>query len=213
LSSVFRRTATKPAIVTKEKTMCERKDITVKKRFASLIVRMLTVAVLAQAVFSTSGMAQQNSALEFYDIFVKSNSGDEVQVTMVITQEDGRTAFAQNWFLIDHTNFRLVATSPIPVRFSDRATTSGPPFSGQPDFFTAEITGPGAGVILAIINSITWGFSYGVYADWPMGGSQPFYGLMYEGWSTQTIGQGTGQTKHIFSFNAIRKRGGGGEGR
>lgn len=135
-----------------------------------------------------------------------------VEVTLVITQSDGRTAVSDaqgsNLLTVGPGGARVLTNlSPVPadamlVRFNDRRATGGSPpasvpFAGRPDLVGLEISDQGANAYLAQFTLFSWsGIRYSVQM------SQPNQAKLLLGWG-DPIGFGEPQALYVISFNRI----------
>jgi hypothetical protein len=133
------------------------------------------------------------------------NEYDEVLTTVVISQEDGRTAYGSHWFAVDYASqiLRIGINNADPafdfyVVFSDRNR-----FTGQADRMGVEISRLSPSMIRAAYTLKSWGNAQNsVDAELPANYS--VVGKVYQGWG-ETIGQGTGRALNCISFNGLRR--------
>jgi hypothetical protein len=142
-----------------------------------------------------------------------------VEVTLVITQSDGRTAVSDhaqrpNSLTVGPGGARVLTNlSPVPadailVRFNDRSAAVGSPpivgsppvpipFAGRPDYIGLDISDQGGNAYLAQFTLFAWGgIKYSVQM------SQPNQAKLLFGWG-DTIGFGEPQALYVISFNRI----------
>jgi hypothetical protein len=142
-----------------------------------------------------------------------------VEVTLVITQSDGRTAVSDdaqqpNSLTVGPggtralTNLSPVPADAMPVRFNDRRAAVGSPpiigsppvpvpFAGRPDLVGLEINDQGGNAYLTQFTLFQWGgIKYSVQM------SQPNQAKLLLGWG-DTIGFGEPQAVYVISFNRI----------
>jgi hypothetical protein len=133
------------------------------------------------------------------------NEYDEILTTLVITQEDGRTAYGADWFIIDYSARVLQRgiNNADPafnfyVAFSDRNR-----FHGSADAWGIQISSISASTIRAAMTLKSWGNAqYSVDADLPT--NYASLGKLYQGWG-ETIGHGSGRALHCISFSTLRR--------
>ena len=133
------------------------------------------------------------------------NEFDEILTTLVITQEDGRTAYGADWFVIDYPGrvlrrgiYNADPAFNFYVSFSDRNR-----FSGSADAWGIQISSIGVSTIRAAMTLKSWGNAqYSVDLD--LAANYSALGKIYQGWG-ETIGQGSGRALHCISFNALRR--------
>jgi hypothetical protein len=149
-------------------------------------------------------------AYTFDEIFANQpptdpNEYDEVLTTVVITQEDGRTAYGSHWFTIDYPSqvLRIGINNADPafdfyMVFSDRNR-----FTGQADRLGVQISRLSASMIRVAYILKSWGnVQNSVDAELPANYS--IVGKLYQGWG-DTIGHGTGRALNCISFNSLRR--------
>jgi hypothetical protein len=136
-----------------------------------------------------------------------------VEITLVITQSDGRTAVSDdaqgpNSLTVAPGGARVLTNlSPVPadaisVRFNDRRAAVGSPpvpvpFAGRPDLVGLEISDQGGNAYLAQFTLFAWGgIKYSVQM------SQPNQAKLLLGWG-DTIGFGEPQALYVISFNRV----------
>jgi hypothetical protein len=130
---------------------------------------------------------------------------DEVLTTLVITQEDGRTAYGSSYLVIDYTSRVLQAGINVAdpafyfyLSFSDRNR-----FHGQSDALSVRVSAPKAPVIRVELTLRSWGNTQ-LSFDAELPTNHQFFGKLYRGWG-DTIGQGSGRALHCISFNGLRR--------
>jgi hypothetical protein len=130
---------------------------------------------------------------------------DEVLTTFVITQEDGRTAYGLDWFIVDYPTQILVRgignAEPIfdfSLSFSDRNR-----FAGQADRLGVQISRLSTSMIKVVYTLKSWG-NVQNSVDIELVANYGVVGKIYQGWGS-TIGNGTGRALNCISFNSIRR--------
>jgi hypothetical protein len=135
----------------------------------------------------------------------QTNEYYEVHTTVVITQEDGRTAHGADWLEINHTTHVLQRginnadhAHDYYLRFSDRNR-----FQGNADQAGIQITAINNSILKITFTLKSWGNAqYSVEVD--LVPNHPTFGKIYQGWG-QTIGRGAGKAMHCMSFNDIHR--------
>lgn len=130
---------------------------------------------------------------------------DEVLTTVVITQEDGTTAYGSGWFVVDYASQVLRRginnadhAFDFYLSFSDRNR-----FTGQADQLGVTISRLGPSTIRATYILKSWGnVQHSVDVELPADSS--VVGKVYQGWG-ETIGHGTGRALNCISFNGLQR--------
>lgn len=136
---------------------------------------------------------------------IDPNEFDEAFTTIVVTQEDGRTAYGSAWFAIDYHSQILVRginnvdhASDFYLSFSDRNQ-----FTGQADRLGVTISRISPSTIRATYILKSCGnVQYAVDVHLPV--NVDVVGKLYQGWG-DLIGHGTGRTFNCLSFNGLRR--------
>jgi hypothetical protein len=135
----------------------------------------------------------------------QTNEYYEVHATVVITQEDGRTAHGADWLQINHSTRVLQRginnadqAHDYYLRFSDRNR-----FTGKTDQVGIQVTAVNSSTLKIVFTLKSWGNAqYSVDVGLPS--NYPTFGKIYQGWG-QTIGHGGGKALHCISFNDIHR--------
>ena len=129
-----------------------------------------------------------------------------VASSLVITQEDGRTGFAEGEFGVDPATETIAvgvsnadSAFDLFISFSDRNR-----FQGNADHIGLEIRRGGAGDEIEVRHLLkTWGAEYEQALT--LVGNSGVVGKLYTGFGP-TIGWGTGRALHCLSFHSTGKR-------
>ena len=149
-------------------------------------------------------------AYTFEEIFanqppVAPDEYGEVLTTVVITQEDGRTAYGSNWFVIDYATQELRRginnadhALDFYLSFSDRNR-----FTGLADQLGVTISRLCPSTIRATYILKSWGnVQHSVDVELPANSS--IVGKVYQGWG-ETIAHGSGRALNCVSFNGLQR--------
>jgi hypothetical protein len=128
-----------------------------------------------------------------------------VLTTIVITQEDGRTAYGSHWFTVDYTSqiLRIGINNADPAHdfyfvFSDRNR-----FTGRADRLGVQISRLSPSMIRAAFTLKSWGNAQNS-VDPELPANYSVVGKVYQGWG-ETIGHGTGRALNCISFSSLRR--------
>jgi hypothetical protein len=129
---------------------------------------------------------------------------DEVLTTVVMTQEDGRTAYGSSWLTVDYAAKVLRRginnadpASSFFLSFSDRNRFTGT------DNLGIEISRLGPSTIRVMYTLKSWG-NVQQSVDVELPPNSNVVGKVYQG-SGETIGHGSGRALNCISFNGLQR--------
>lgn len=128
-----------------------------------------------------------------------AGSEHTVDLTLMITQEDGRSGWGAMKLVVDPAA-RLARPGALPMElaFSDRDR-----FRAGADKVNVVVTERAAGLVSVDIHLLTWNARFGFAAQ--LVEDPALVGKLYYGWG-DTIGHGSGRALHVFSFtNHLRR--------
>ena len=126
-------------------------------------------------------------------------SEDTVDVTLMITQEDGRSGWGATTLVLDSVARQARPRRlPMDLSFSDRDR-----FRGNADKVNLVVTDREAGLVTVEVQLLTWRATFSFPAQ--LVEDPGLVGKLYYGWG-DTIGRGSGRALHVFSFTNYARR-------
>ena len=169
--------------------------ITIARPLLAMLVLLSLLSMAAPKPTHAAGGAK--SYEELANHFVQYGATAKAYFTLVITQEDGRTAYGTHGLIHSYNQSNQTFSGDITPLFSDRTSgTNQQPFSlaRVDDSSSVTIQRTGTNSYKAIITSKNYGYQTVVNQ------SRTSYSKMLIGWS-DTIGWGSGKALYAISFN------------